>query len=131
MVTGFIDIKQFAPIIGWELYQVTLDKYHAIFYFENGDIILDVASAFSHKSKDGTIKYTYDLYGSPSQFYVHRILRRNVTDISILSRYRLSLIFDNDDELVIHDNPNFCSWWFMPVGAPDEGDWYIGDEEKL
>jgi len=41
------------------------------------------------------------------------------------------LLFENDDELVIHDNPESCSWWFMPVNAADEDNWYIGDEEDL
>jgi len=131
MVTGFTDIQKFDMIVGLELYQVTLDKYHVIFYFENGHILLNVASAFSHHSRDQSVSYTYDIYQDQKQFRVYRILRTKVKGVSIYSRNRLVLLFENDDELVIHDNPESCSWWFMPVNAADEDNWYIGDEEDL
>jgi hypothetical protein len=35
MAIGFTQRFDFSPIIGWELYQVTIDKYHMMFWFEN------------------------------------------------------------------------------------------------
>jgi hypothetical protein len=34
MAIGFSDRFDFSPVIGWELYQVTIDKYHLMFWFE-------------------------------------------------------------------------------------------------
>jgi hypothetical protein len=45
MVSGFRSAEDFQPVIGWQLYQVTLDKYHVMFFFENGWQLLNVAHA--------------------------------------------------------------------------------------
>ncbi len=58
MVAGFDKAEDFAPVVRWELYQVTLDKYHVMFYFQNGWQLLDVAYSFSHSSADGSVNYT-------------------------------------------------------------------------
>ena len=59
MVVGFQDARDFNPVVGWELYQITFDKYHIGFLFENGWQLLNVAHRFSHRSRDGSVDYTY------------------------------------------------------------------------
>ena len=58
MAIGFSERFDFSPIKGWELYQVTIDKYHVMFFFENGHALLNVADSFSFCSADGSIHYT-------------------------------------------------------------------------
>ena len=67
MVTGFHNPIDFKPVEGWELYQVTLDKYHVMFFFENGWQLLNVAHAFSYQSFDGEVSYTYEVNGPSKQ----------------------------------------------------------------
>lgn len=119
MVDGFHDVRDFKPVIGWELYQITLDKLHVMFYFEDGWQLLNVAYRFSHRSQDGTINYTCDVadYGQPMQ--LNRLLREKILEVKIYSERELSLRFSNSDELIVYDNPLSRSWWFIPVADPD------------
>jgi len=133
MVSGFHDAEQFRPVLGWELYQVTLDKYHVMFFFENGWQLLNVAHAFSYRSVDGAVAYTYETEGSCKSIEVDRILRERVTRVDVRARDRLALIFANGDELTIHDSPEYRSWWFQPMPDPDYPEkgqgWCLSDEE--
>ena len=115
MVAGFDKAENFAPIIGWELYQVTLVKYHVMFYFENGWQLLNVAHSFSHISTDGGVEYTYEIYGQRKRLELDRLLHRTVAEVVVKARDRLGLVFDNGDILIIHDDPETQSWWFMPI----------------
>ena len=134
MVSGFQSSDDFGAVLGWELYQVTLDKFHVMFFFEGGQQLLNVAHSFSHLSADGTINYTYELYGSRKAIEVDRLLRRKVVSVNVLSRDRLSLVFDNEDQLIIHDHPEMQSWWFIPVQGHlstvgDASLWELSDED--
>lgn len=118
MVAGFQDARDFAPVVGWELYQVTLDKYHVMFFFENGWQLLNVAHRFSHRSHDRQVDYSYQTGGEGNFNQLDRLLRERVSEVIILSERELILAFENGDELVVHDDPQVCSWWFMPVDDP-------------
>lgn len=131
MVSGFQSSDDFRPVIGWELYQVTLDKYHVMFHFENGWQLLNVANAFSYRSADGSVSYTYEIYGTRKWLEVDRILRERVVAVEIRAPDRLSLIFRNGDELTVHDAPTLRSWWFLPVPNADDPEqplWSLSDE---
>lgn len=133
MVSGFDSPDDFRPILGWELYQVTLDKYHVMFFFENGWQLLNVAHAFSYRSADGSVAYTYDIDGSSTNIDVARVLRERVIEVEVRDRDRLTLIFQNGDELTVHDLPKLRSWWFQPMPDPDypekEQGWGFSDAE--
>lgn len=133
MVSGFRSADDFRPVIGWELYQVTLDKYHVMFFFENGWQLLNVAHAFSYRSSDGSVVYTYEINGLNKAIEVDRILRERVMDVSVPTEDRLTLTFGNVDELTVHDTPKVQSWWFQPVFDPEDPEkadgWNFFDEE--
>lgn len=131
MAKGFSNKLDFLPLIGWELHQVTIDKFHVMFLFNNGWNLLNVANAFSHRSKTGGISYTYSIYEDWRRNEVARILREKVVDVQINKPDRLTLIFSNGDEIDVHDHPDFCSWWFIPIDNPDDpnhkNSWAISD----
>jgi hypothetical protein len=115
MALGFHADQDFSPVIGWELYQVTLDKYHVMFYFEGGCQLLNIANGFSHESVETALHYTYEIYGTRKRLEIDRLLRQRVVSVTIRSSDRLALSFSNNDVLVVHDDPAMTSWWFMPV----------------
>jgi len=133
MVSGFRSAENFRPVVGWELFQITLDKYHVMFFFENGWKLLNVAHAFSYRSVDGSVDYTFEIYGPHKSIEVDRILHERVAEVEVRSKDRLTLIFENGDELTVHDSPEFRSWWFMPVDNPSDPEsvhaWSFFDEE--
>lgn len=133
MARGFDNPQEFAPVVGRELYQVTLDKFHVMFLFENGWQLLNVADSFSHFSSDGAVAYSYELYGSAKRLELDRLLRRRVVEVTVLSERQLALTFDNGDDLIVHDNPEKCSWWFMPIVDPSRPEhtsgWSSSDDE--
>ncbi len=113
MAIGFSERFDFRPIIGWELDQVKIDKYHVMFFFENEHALLNVADRFSFRSADNAVRYEYTIYGDQKSLNVDSILRVRVREIKIVSKDRLDLIFENGDVLSVYDNPEFCSWWFL------------------
>jgi hypothetical protein len=120
MAIGFSDSMDFSRIIGWELYQVTIDKYHVMFWFENGHSLLNVADRLSFKSADGTVNFTYEIYGSEKYLNVDAILRVKISGARIISKSQLELEFENGSTLSVYDNPDFRSWWFLGGGTgPD------------
>lgn len=133
MVSGFRSAEDFRPVVGWELYQVTLDKYHVMFFFENGWQLLNVAHAFSYRSADGSVAYTYDIEGPRKRIELDRVLRERVVEVSVRGKDRLALIFGNGDELTVHDSPELRSWWFQPMPDPDDPEkepgWRFSDED--
>lgn len=129
MVAGFRNAADFEPIIGWELYQVTLDKWHVMFFFQNGAQLLNVAYAFSHRSHDGSVDYTFEIYGPRQELSLNRVLRQRVVAVTVPSSDRLVLRFENEDEVTIHDSPDMQSWWFMPVNSTgDTASWELSDD---
>lgn len=71
---------------------------------------MNVAHAFSYKSDDGAVAYTYEVYGPSKQIEVDRILRQRITDVAVRAPNRLALVFENGDELTVHDAPEMRSW---------------------
>ncbi|MDA9473825.1 hypothetical protein XI03_04695 [Bradyrhizobium sp. CCBAU 65884] len=135
MAIGFTQHLDFSPIIGWELYQVTIDKYHIMFWFENEHALLNVADRLSFKSSDGAVDFSYDIYGTQKSLNVDRILRIKVAEARIVSKDQLDLVFENGDVLSIYDNPEFRSWWFLggrqndPIKQRTSWSFQIGDLE--
>jgi hypothetical protein len=113
MAIGFTQRFDFGPIIGWELYQVTIDKYHIMFWFENEHALLNVADRFSFRSSDGAVNFLYEIYGRHKSLNVDRILRTKIAEVQTISKDQLDLVFENRDVLSIYDNPEFRSWWFL------------------
>src|SRR5262249_6873563 len=109
----------FSAIIGWELYQVTIDKYHLMFWFENERALLNVADRCSFKSSDRTTNFSYEIYGSHKSLNVDRILRTKITEVRIITKDQLDLLFENGDVLSVYDIPALRSWWFLG-GRQDE-----------
>ncbi len=135
MALGFTSRFDFSPIVGWELYQVTIDKYHLMFWFENEHALLNVADRCSFKSADGTVNFSYEIYGSQKALNVDRILRTKVTEVRIVTKDQLDLVFENGDVLSIYDNPELRSWWFLgwrkdePMTQRTSWSLHIGDWE--
>ncbi|MDR3644837.1 MAG: hypothetical protein P4M02_07180, partial [Clostridia bacterium] len=112
MAIGFSDRFDFKPIIGWELYQVTIDKYHVMFWFENEYALLNIAGRFSFKSANETVSFTYEIYGERKFLNLDRVLRVKIGDARIITKDQLALVFENGDVLSVYDNPEMRSWWF-------------------
>lgn len=113
MVLGFNPSGEYEKVAGWELYQVTLDKYHVMFLFQNGHALLNIADRFSYRAADDSVAYTYEIYGAAKSLNVDRILRVPIKWVAIASERELELRFANGDVLTIHDNPKLRSWWFI------------------
>ena len=100
---------------------------------QNGWQLLNVAHAFSYRSVDGAVSYTYEVNGPSKQIEVDRILRQCVTEVAVRTPDRLALVFENGDELTVHDAPGLCSWWFQPVEDQEHPEksrgWRISDGE--
>lgn len=106
MVIGSNKSDDFSPVVGWQL--------------------LNIAHSFSHRSSEGDVNYTYEIYVSDQRLEVSRILRQTVVEVVVRAQDRLALLFDNGDELIIHDHPQIRSWWFMPVHDPMYPDKALG-----
>src|ERR1700758_466462 len=104
-----------AEIVGWQLYQLHLDKYHAMFWFENGWCLLNVAWRFAFISADRRLAYHYDVQdeGGRKALDVSRILRRKIAALEFPDEWELHIIFDSGDRLIILDQPHQRSCWFM------------------
>lgn len=112
MAYGFRPSYNFEPIVGWELYQVTLDKYHVMFFFNNGHDLMNVAHSFTLGSPEGRL-YRYEIYGANKLLNVDSILRQRVTACRVKTISDLDLHFANNYVLTVHDNPDLRSWWFI------------------
>lgn len=113
MAVGFSAAHNFDPIIGWELYQVTIDKYHIMFWFNDGRDLLNVANKFSYSSADDAVNFVYDIYGPEKLIAIDRILRQAILSWKIASKNELIITFENGDQLSVLDNPKIRSWWFI------------------
>jgi hypothetical protein len=113
MAIGFSDRFDFSSIVGWELYRVTIDKYHVTFWFEDESCLLNVADRFSFTSADKTVSYTYEIYGIKKSLNLDRVLRVKIADVCIITKDQLDLVFETGDILSVYDNPEFRSWWFL------------------
>jgi hypothetical protein len=135
MAAGFDNSIDFTPILGWELYQVTIDKYHVMFWFENGRSLLNVADGFTFEPGDGLPACTYAIYGEHKSLAIDNILRVRIAAVQVRSRDALELTFESGDKLIVHDTPDLRSWWFLggqhadPATGRTEWAFEIGDRE--
>ena len=108
-------------LLTWELYQVQIDKYHVMFWFENGHCLLNVAFRFSFRAADSSLEYTYDVQapGDRKALNVERILRHPIKIVEALDERQLALTFDNGDTLIVHDSPEMRSAWFYRYDPKD------------
>ena len=126
MTLGFSAPERFKSLkkelLTWKLYQVHVDKYYVMFWFENGHCLLNSAYRFGFLSADRSIDYIYDVQapGGRKFLNVDSILRQSVKDVEALDERRLGLIFENDDLLIIHDDPKSRSAWFYRYNPVDE-----------
>jgi len=123
-----------AELTSWTLYQVEIDKYHVMFWFEAGHCLMNVAYRFEFHSADGAVEYTYDVQASGDRKFlnVDSILRRPITAVNALDEHRLALDFDSGDRLVIHDDPKARSAWFyryQPENYSALLPWFVEDVE--
>jgi hypothetical protein len=121
-------------LVTWELYQVEIDKYHLMFWFENGHCLLNVAYRFGFRSADGSVEYIYDVQapGHRKSLNVDSILRHPIRAVEALDDQQLALTFDNGDALIVHDNPKMRSAWFyryQPTNHNSPLIWFEDDIE--
>jgi hypothetical protein len=117
MTLGFSEVERLRKLqqelVTWELYQVEIDKYHVMFWFENGHCLLNVAYRFGFRSANGSVEYIYDVQAPGDRRFlnVDSILRHPIRVVKAFDR-QLALTFDNGDILIVHDNPKMRSAWF-------------------
>jgi hypothetical protein len=63
-----------------------------------------VADRFSFTSTDKSVNYTYEIYGPQKALNVDRILRVKVTDVRIITKDQLDVVFETGDVLSVYDN---------------------------
>jgi hypothetical protein len=114
MARGFKNTEEFAFVIGWELDQVTFDKYHVMFHFYPSRL-LNIAHSYGLRSPDNAVSYTYEIYGTPSSGLVHPILRERITAAHVAAIDRLDLEFQNGYVLSVFDDADTKSWWFIDL----------------
>ena len=132
MGMGFSNAGDFRRIIGWELDQITVDKYHIMFWFVYGQkrCLLNVADKITHKSCENNLLSEYEIYGDRKEFSFHRLLRCTILDTSIIENDTMDIIFSNSDILTIYDNPKFRSWWFIQYDSDGvTKEWSIEDDD--
>ncbi len=138
MTLGFSALERIQnlkeELIGWELYQVEIDKYHVMFWFENGHCLLNVAYRFSFRSSGGLNEYVYDVQapGDRKFLNVDPILRHPIKAVEALDERQLALVFDTGDTLIIHDSAELRSNWFYRYDPRDHNGrllWGLDDDE--
>ncbi|WP_289044262.1 hypothetical protein [uncultured Aliiroseovarius sp.] len=138
MTLGFSDKHRLAKLKAemetWELYQVEIDKYHVMFWFENGHCLLNVAYRFEFESNHSSESYVYDVQATGTRKFlcVEPILREQVKSVVALDERRLALEF-NQGKLIIHDSPKMRSAWFYKYDPRDHNGplhWLVDDEES-
>ena len=101
-------------LIGWELYQVHVDKYHVMFWFENGWCLLNIAWRFAFVSADRLTAYTYDVQadGGRKALDISSILRTRIISLEFPDEWELHLVFANGGKLIVFDQPHMRSCWY-------------------
>lgn len=137
MTLGFGDkdrlAKLKAEVETWKLYQVEIDKYYVMFWFENGHCLLNVAYRFEFESELPGQSYIYDVQAAGNRKFlcIEPILREQVKSVFALDERRLALGFDKG-KLIIHDSPRMRSAWFYRYDPRDHNgplQWFVEDEE--
>ena len=92
MTLGFTSLDRLGKLRqelpSWTLYQIPVDKYHVMFWFEDGNCLLNVAFRLSYRSADGSIEYVYDVQGPGGRKFlnVDSILRRSIKTVDAVDR---------------------------------------------
>jgi hypothetical protein len=126
----FLKLKQELP--GWALYQVHIDKYHVMFWFEDGHCLMNVAFRFSYHTSDGSFSYVYDVQapGDRKSLVVERLLRRSIAVVEANDERHLDLVFESGDVLRVHDSPEMRSAWFYRYDPKSRRViWFVEDVE--
>jgi hypothetical protein len=137
MTLGFSEVERLRKLkqelLTWKLYQVEIDKYYLMFWFENGHCLLNVAYRFGFRSADGSVEYVYDVQapGHRKFLNVDSILRRPIRAVEALDHRQLALTFDNGDALIVHDSPKMRSAWFYRYQPTDHNGPKIWFEEDI
>lgn len=141
MTLGFGEAKRreklSSELRGWELYQVQVDKYHVMFWFENGWCLMNISWRFAYISADNITSYVCDVQaeGGRKAFDVDRILRNRIAEIDFPDEWEMHLVFENGDTLVVFDQPHMRSCWFYRYdGAQSDPPktralWAVDDDE--
>jgi hypothetical protein len=142
MTLGFSEPQRLlnlkGELVGWELYQVTIDKYHVMFWFENGYCLLNAAFRFSVRSADRSCEDVYDVQapGDRKAVNLDQLLRRPIASVDASGERQLVLTFDSGVALIIHDDPRSRSAWFyryngnaLAANVPTSVIWSEDDEE--
>ena len=118
-------------LLTWALYQVTIDRHHVKFWFEEGHCPLNSACRFSFLSAALSIDYVYDIQapGDRKLLNIDAVLQRPIVDVVALDARRLALVFDNEDTLVIHASPSMRSAWFYRYDPKDHNAQVLWCEE--
>ena len=124
-------------LIGWELYQVHVDKYHVMFWFENGWCLLNIAWRFAFVSADRLTAYTYDVQadGGRKALDISSILCTRIISLEFPDEWELHLVFANGGKLIVFDQPHMRSCWFIRYAggkvetSPSLVVWSIDDDE--
>lgn len=122
MALGFSRATDLQSILGWSLYQLTIDKFNLMFWFNDGHDLLNVAYKCSYCSVDGSLAFEFDLFGARKWINVDRILGESVASYTVLSKSELLLSFSNGDRLSVFDDPKIRSWWFLSGVSPSGED---------
>jgi hypothetical protein len=143
MTLGFGDperqAKLASELVDWTLHQVAVDKYHVMFWFNDGSCLLNISWRFAYISADHLTAYIFDVQaeGGRKAFDVDRILRKQIAKIEFPDPWELHLVFENGDTLIIFYTPHLRSCWFYRWPAtvgPDGGSkgpfaWAVDDAE--
>jgi hypothetical protein len=125
-----LKLKQELP--GWALDQVHIDKYHVMFWFEDGNCLLNIAFRFSYRASDNSLSYVYDVQGPGDRksLVVERLLRRSIAAVESHDERHLDLIFESGDILQVHDSPEMRSAWFYRYDPKSRRvEWFVEDIE--
>lgn len=99
-------------LLTWTLEQVTVDLHHAMFWFEGGHALANVAYRFETRAPGRARIYDVQAEGGRKLLDVEHLLGKRVAAVAAANDRRLSLTFEGDGELTIHDHPQMRSAWF-------------------
>jgi hypothetical protein len=138
MTLGFGDPHRLAKLKDqletWELYQVEIDKYYVMFWFDNGHCLLNVAYRFEFLAATSSQSFIYDVQASGNRKFlcVDSILREKIKSVYALDNRRLAIEF-KQGKLIIHDSPEMRSAWFYrydPIDHNRQLLWFVEDEDR-
>ena len=76
---------------------------------ENEHALLNVADRCSFKSADGTVNFSYEIYGSHKSLTLTAFSALRSHRFEVVTKEQLDLVFENGDVLSIYDDPGGSS----------------------